>query len=221
MSDWYVLLVAMAPKGDKRDTERGRGRPTREPVLWPADLCTYDAWFAVWSPYLDRLLRACDAEQLEWDEYERKEKAATKARATGLTVELVERPVSLFASVKATTSISAADRPGVVAVMSRMRQRMPTGESQLEITLWLLAAVLARGLVCDYRSAYQVWTVYAELLLRDADIGAIIRGAHPERFTDRPARLDEATERAFNARLASAERKRMNAQRSAFGYATA
>jgi hypothetical protein len=60
--------------------------------------------------------------------------------------------------------------------------------------------------------------IFAELLLRDSDIGAIIARVHPERVDMRSPRLTADEIRALNSDLARQERERVNRKRKAFGY---
>jgi hypothetical protein len=90
-----------------------------------------------------------------------------------------------------------------------------------EVVKWIVGEALARGIACDFDTAYQVWFVIADLLLRDADIGAIVARVRPRSAEGRSPRLTEAEIRQCNADLARQERKRVKAKQKAFGYSAA
>lgn len=95
---------------------------------------------------------------------------------------------------------------------------------RLDLMLWLLGEALARGLACDFETPEQLWFIYADLLLRDDDIGAIIHRVHPER-SNRPSPKKMAEScvdvRKLNADLARKERKRVAKKLTSFGYRAA
>jgi hypothetical protein len=104
---------------------------------------------------------------------------------------------------------------------------LPRTIEKLDIIRWLMGEALASGVACDFATPYQAWMVFAELLLRDSDIGAIIARVHPERMGRKQRVKDETKEarrirvQEQNADLARNERKRVNAKRRAFGYRVA
>jgi hypothetical protein len=213
--------------------KRGRGRPAREPELLPAN-CAYEAWLAVHGPYLERLLVQLDREQAEWTKFEGRSKAAAAARAQELVVVDPVPPRSMFRWLRGLATLPEAGREAIVENSPTHRVPMPTAVilcdhhgrvralqstiTKMDIMNWLVGQAVHRGLVCDFANAYQAWFVFADLLLRDADIGAIIAEIHPERCSPRSPRMSAEELRELNADLARKERKRVNAKRSAFGY---
>lgn len=79
----------------------------------------------------------------------------------------------------------------------------------------LMMAPLAVADARPYRSAYQVWIEVASRVLRDVDVGAIVRRRHPERIRryvdieDRPWLTEEQLQRQQDADLVQEQRKRM------------
>ena len=214
------------PKGDTKETRRGqgRGRPPREPKLLPPGV-RYAAWREFHEPALESWLRRCDAEQLEWDTYEARCKTAVDARARG--VEVVDpvppsKTESVFACIRMCGPILATRRAETVRECVAARRPLTVtasgAASRDDIVWWIVGEALAHGIGSDFGTAYQVWFVVAEMLLRDSDIGAIIARVHPERLGRRAssAKIDQQIQ---NAALARQERNRVNARRLASGYA--
>lgn len=218
----------MARGRDSVEGKRGRGRPPREPALLPKGI-SYADWRELHEPALEILLRRFEAEQLEWDAYEERCVKAVQARAAGLDVEDPVPPSpesSVFACLRLYgAALSGARRAELVAELEARQRRpmpkpVPTFEGLSDFLAWIVGEAMARGFACDFDSAYQAWFVFADLLLRDADIGAIVARVHPERL-GRPASSSPVDQKIQNAALARQERKRVNAKRLAFGYSAA
>ncbi|MCX5744058.1 MAG: hypothetical protein NT062_16335 [Proteobacteria bacterium] len=168
-------------------------------------------------------MKQFDAQELTWSAYERQLTAAARARAEGLDVQDPIAPDSMFQALRALATMPAELRAGVIAQATVHRQPMPVGDSvpMRNELVWIAGEAMARGLACDFATAYQAWFVFADLLLRDDDIGAIIARVHPERVETRSPRLDDVELRALDADLARQERKRVNRKQKSFGYAAA
>jgi hypothetical protein len=213
------------PKGDTKETRRGRGRPPREPKLLPSG-ADYALWCEFHEPALEGILRVFDVEQLEWDTYVKLCMAAVEARERGLAD--VPDPVepspesSVYSLLRTCAVMSTERRTEIVRELGQRRRPMPGKTASIaDIVRWLVGEALAAGIGCDFDTAYQAWFVFADLVLRDADIGAIIARVHPERVGYRSPRLSDDAVKALNAALARQERKRVNAKRSTFGYSPA
>jgi hypothetical protein len=199
----------------------------------------YDQWRSIHELALERFLRVLDAEQLEWEAHEKRRRAAAEARARGLDVNMPMPPApesSVLACIRLTDEMSHEERADAIRQCRARRRRRPPrpvvlvdhhGRARLlpieitEVVKWIVGEALARGIACDFDTAYQAWFVFADLLLRDADIGAIVARVHPRSVEGRSPRLTDAEVRQFNADLARQERKRVRAKQKAFGYSAA
>jgi hypothetical protein len=186
--------------------------------------CAYDDWREMHVPALERWFHVMDAEQLAWDDYEERCKAAVKARELGAEVPDQAPPSpesSVFACLRMCAPISADRRAEIVRESGTRRRPMPGPTASMpDMIMWIIGEARVGGIACDFDTAYQAWFVFADLLLRDVDIGAIIARVHPKSVEYRSPRLSDAKLDDLNARLASAERKRVNKKRNAFGYRT-
>lgn len=196
--------------------KRGRGRPKRIP-LPPGVL--YEDWRAVHMPPLELLLAEFKRQGAELASYERHWKAYQRDRDAGLRVEEPDPPEScwLWLLIRATAFVPAGERAELVEMMRNRRRPAPWSSRTRTITThdvmeWLRGEALAHGIASGLATPVQAWFVIAELLLCDDDIGTIaarVAGAADD---------DEIDD--LNARLASAERNRVNKKRKAFGYRT-
>jgi hypothetical protein len=185
----------------------------------------YAAWREFHEPALEGILRVFNAEQLKWDAYVKLCMAAVEARERGLPD--VPDPVepspesSVYSLLRTCAVMSTERRAEIVRELGQQRRPMPGKTASIaDIVWWLVGEALAAGIGCDFDTAYQAWFVFADLVLRDADIGAIIARVHPERL-ERRASSTERDQKIQNAALARQERKRVNAKRFAFGYPAA
>jgi hypothetical protein len=181
----------------------------------------YAEWRALHEPALERLLRTFDAEQAEWESYEVQCAAAVEARSRGLNVDDPMPPspeCSVFSCLRSCAVMSTVRRAEIVRELGARRRAMPGETSSIaDLVMWIVGEALARGAGCDFDTGYQAWFVFADLLLRDADIGAIIARVHPERLERLTSASDE-DQKIQNAALARQERKRVNVKQKAFGY---
>lgn len=212
---------------------RGRGRPPRDPELKPAHV-DYATWRAAWLPWMERLLPLLEAEHAQWREHERKRAAAQRAREAGLDVADPPPPRTIFAGYAQLARLPEAKRAEIVAVAGRVRAPMPEPVllrdhrglvrplpltvTRGAVACWLQAEAVKRGVVCDFESPYQVWHCYAQLLLRDDDVGLVAGKVAPHRIEARSPRNDERDTRTLNADMTRQERKRIARRKRAFGY---
>jgi hypothetical protein len=173
---------------------------------------------------LERLLRVFDREQREWERYEEQCAAVVELRQRGADAPDPVPPSpesSVFALLRMYTVAMSADRRSETARACSARRRPMPGPSAtiVEVVMWITAEAMAGGLGCDFETAHQLWFVLAELLLRDADIGAIVARVHPERV-QRDGEVDAIDLHRMNIDLARKERARVNNKRQAFGYST-
>lgn len=208
----------MAKKGDARETGRGPGKPPRDPVLWleHGGSVDYETWREHSERVLTRLLERCDAEDAEQDAYEKKCRAADRH---GLSQPPM--PATMIAVLRRMSGLPQCKKDKIVAD-SRRRNTLVVGErmSDADVVLMLGSAALERGACCDFRTAYQLWLIFAEMLLRDADIGALIARVHPDATAARPRDLNAAGIRKQNQLLVEQLRKRARARIADFGYIT-
>lgn len=205
------------PKGDAKETRRGRGRPPREPRMLLLSGLPYDeSWRGAHVPVLEGVLRDLERAVGRWEEYER------LARAGGDPPEPeLSMPLLLWLLQREPAYTPSADRLKLAAALQDRRHPLPDKFTIEEFVAVLGGEALAAGIACDFDTPYQAWFVYADLLLRDADIGAIIARVHPEKVALRSPRLTEAELRQHNADLARQERKRVKTKQKAFGYSAA
>jgi hypothetical protein len=159
-----------------------------------------------------------DAEQLAWDAYEQRCKAAVEARSRGVEVEDPAPPSpesSVLACLRMCAPISADRRAETVREYGTRRRPMPGPTASMpDIVAWIIGEAIAAGIACDFDTAYQAWFVIAEMLLRDSDVAAIVSKVRKneqwrDEFSDK-----RATDRAVVREL----RNRVNFKREAFGY---
>lgn len=187
------------------------------------------------TAWMERILRRLDVEEAMWRDHEHKIKATRRARAEGLDVPDPAAPhPTLFGALRhdvARLSAADAERQKFVEECQARRLPRPAPVNLIDhhgrvralprtlplrmILEWLGSEMVACGAACDFDTAYQAWLAQAELVLRDADIGAIIARVHPERQR-RTGDGDDVDE--LNRDLARRERNRVNAKRIAFGY---
>lgn len=184
-------------------------------------------------PALERVLRQLEADAAAWDVFVQRVKAADE---NGLQPpegpEVTLWQLLCFLAL-ATENATSEERARLAGVLQARRHPLPAPivlrdhhgrERGLPLTIepedilrWLVGEALAAGIGCDYATPQQAWTVLAELVLRDDDIGEIIARVHPERLR-RKTTTSEIDNRKQNADLAGDARKRVNAKRSAWGY---
>jgi hypothetical protein len=197
---------------------------------------TYERWRDFAAPYAERLLVLLENEQTTWDEHERRCAAARVARASGLAVADPAAPRLTFRYARALSALPESERAKIVAAKDTHLHPMPVAVSMRDhrgrvrslsksvtgeqIGLWIMGEAVQRGMACDFETAYELWFVFADLLLQEADIGAVVAKLHPERL-GRLQRLDTDEERQLNIDLARKERKRVKTKLRAFGYGAA
>lgn len=173
-------------------------------------------------PALEGVLVELVRDAAEWADYERRCKAAQRARLE----PPAPPPLSLwrllrapeYAGARATQVAALRDRRRPVPTPVVLRDHhgreygLPRTITTLDVVSWLTGEALAHGIGCDYASPYQAWTVIAELVLRYSDIGEII-----SRVKDGAGGTGDEV-KALNADLAQKACNRANVKRSAFGY---
>jgi hypothetical protein len=201
-------------------------------VLLPPG-CSYENWREAHMPMLAGLLCLLTDEGAELDDYERRSKIAADA---GLEPP-PPPPISLWMLLRVAARTPSGQRAELVASLTNRRHPMPAPivmrdhhgrEHELpqtvslpDVVRWLVGEALAHGIACDYATPYQTWWVFAELLLRDCDIGEIIAVVYPDRVGTRDPDLCAEAVKALNIDLARKERKRADAKRKTFGYRAA
>jgi hypothetical protein len=184
-------------------------------------------------PMLAGLLPDLERAAERWEVFERRWRAAQAVRDDGLHVEDPPEPewsiaLLFWVLLHAPAYAPAVDRRDLVAALQNRRHPLPDTCTEDTFTVEeflpvLVGEALAAGIACDYDTPEQAWTVLAELLLRDVDIGEIIARVHPDRCdprSPRPSTEELRERREPNIDRARKERKRVNRKREAFGYRT-
>ncbi len=106
--------------------------------------------------------------------------------------------------------------PGVIA-FAPLAQPPATREG---FAMWLLTEAVRRGLLSPFKSAYQVWMVFARMLLRDDDIARLVRthAEHRRKYEWRPRKIDAKAERALDLESMAEQHKRVDRIRVSFGH---
>jgi hypothetical protein len=177
-----------------------------------------------------------DAEQAAIAEWTRKRGLVEQARslaAQGVTVEIPPEParpppgllgrlrllptlppgaqravVLASDTVRPISKVSIVDADGKVV---HVIQKTPEQQG-LD---FVLCEAIRRGMITPFATAYQLWIVFARMLLRDDDIGLLLRELHRD-LLGRSTRADSSTQRTQDMDLARKQAARVATAIKAF-----